>query len=107
MAQMTWDVIVDICRQYDSRMKSKELYAVFSDPTNGLGSVIENIDAHLAYQLKLQNDGVMFAAGPLAGGDGLEYHRHGALFYHAESMKQAAEIAAADPMHGAGPVPSA
>ena len=102
MAQMTWDSVVEFCRQHDSRMKTKELYAVFSDPTNGLGPVMENIEAHLAYQLKLEDDGVMFAAGPLAGGEGVEYLGHGVFIYHADSMEQAAEIAAADPMHITG-----
>lgn len=102
MARMTWDTVVEFCRQHDARMKTKELYAVFSDPTNGLGPVMENIEPHLAYQLKLEEDGIMFAAGPLAGGDGSEYFGHGVFFYHADSMEQATKIAAADPMHISG-----
>jgi hypothetical protein len=100
MANMTWDRLVEFCRQQNLDIMTKELYAVFSDPVDGLGPVLENVEAHLAYQIKLQNEGIMFAAGPLAAGS--EYEGHGIFFYHADSLEQATEIAAADPMHVAG-----
>jgi uncharacterized protein len=103
MAKMTWNEVIEFCRRQEHlNLKTKELYIVFSEPTDGLVPVLENIDAHLAYQTKLENDGVMFAAGPLASEDGSEYFGHGIFVYHAESMDHAVQIAAADPMHKVG-----
>lgn len=104
MAKMTWNEVIEFCRQQGSSlmMMTKELYVVFSEPTNGLTPVMENMDDHLAYQTRLHNDGVMFAAGPLASEDGSEYLGHGIFIYHAESMEQAVQIAESDPMHIAG-----
>lgn len=104
MSKMTWNETVEFCRQQDSSlvMMTKELFVVFSEPTNGIAPIMENIEDHLAYQTKLHNDGVMFAAGPLGSEDGSEYFGHGIFVYHAESIEQASQIAAADPMHIAG-----
>lgn len=102
MARMTWNEVIEFCRKQDLGLKTKELYAVFSEPTNGIEPVMEVIDEHLAYQTKLEKAGVMFAAGPLASEDGSEYLGDGIFIYHAESIEHATEIAAADPMHKAG-----
>jgi uncharacterized protein len=104
MSKMTWNETVAFCRQQDSSlvMMTKELYVVFSEPTNGIEPIMENIEEHLAYQTKLHNDGVMFAAGPLGSEDGSDYFGEGIFVYHAESLDQAAQIAAADPMHKSG-----
>ena len=40
-------------------MLQKQLYAVFTAPTNGLGPVMENIEEHLRFQVKLEQDGIM------------------------------------------------
>jgi hypothetical protein len=99
MAKMTWNEVIEFCRQPGSSlmMMTKELYVVFSEPTNGLTPIMENMDDHLAYQTRLHNDGVMFAAGPLASEDGSEYLGQGIFIYHAESMEQAVRIAESDP----------
>jgi uncharacterized protein YciI len=104
MAELTWNELIEFCRQQDGKlmMMTKELYIVFSEPTNGLAPIMENIDEHLAYQTKLHNDGVMFAAGPVAGGGGSEYLGDGVFVYHADSLEQAVQIAESDPMHIAG-----
>jgi uncharacterized protein len=78
-----------------------DLYRFFR-PNEWTGPVLENLDGHLAYQIKLQNDGVMFAAGSLASEDGAEFLGHGIFVYHAKSMEHAFQIAASDPMHMAG-----
>jgi uncharacterized protein len=102
MPKMTWNELIELCRRQDLNLMTKELFNRFSDPTNGLGPVLENLDDHLAYQIKLQNDGVMFAAGPLASEDGAEFLGHGIFVYHANSMDHAVQIAASHPMHMAG-----
>lgn len=78
------------------------LYVVSSKPTNGLGPVIESIDDHLAYQTKLEREGIMFAAGPLANDDATEWLGDGLFMYRADSLENAQAIAAADPMHSSG-----
>jgi uncharacterized protein len=43
---------------------AKQLYVVFSSAADGMKPVMENIKEHLAFQLELEKDGTMFAAGP-------------------------------------------
>ena len=43
---------------------AKQLYVVFTKPANGMGPVMANIGPHLAFQKSLEDEGVMFAAGP-------------------------------------------
>ena len=45
-------------------MLSKQLYAVFTRPVNGLGPVMKNLDEHLKFQISLEERGVMYGAGP-------------------------------------------
>ena len=47
-----------------SKMLNKDLYVVFTKPTNGLGPVMENIEEHLKFQVSLEEKGIMFGAGP-------------------------------------------
>ena len=46
-------------------MLQKQLYAIFTTPTDGLGPVFAVIEEHLKFQVQLEKDGIMFAAGPL------------------------------------------
>jgi uncharacterized protein YciI len=58
------------------------------------------IPAHLANQVRLEKEGIMFAAGPLTKEDGT---RHGGMFVlRANSFAEARAIADADPLHKAG-----
>jgi uncharacterized protein YciI len=68
----------------------------------GLRDDTSGIQPHLAYQTKLELDGTMFAAGPLASDDLLEWLGEGLFVYHAESIKRATQYAEADPMHTSG-----
>jgi len=43
---------------------AKQLYVVFTSPTNGIGPVMENLARHLEFQETLEKKGIMFAAGP-------------------------------------------
>ena len=45
-------------------MLQKQLYAVFTSPANGMGPVMANIEAHLKFQVELEQKGIMFGAGP-------------------------------------------
>jgi uncharacterized protein YciI len=78
---------------------AKQLYAVFTTPVDGIGPVMENLAIHLQYQEKLENEGVMFAAGPHWTDDEQDWEGDGLVIYRAASLAEAKSIAAKDPMH--------
>ena len=47
-----------------SEMLNKDLYVVFTKPTNGMIPVMENLEDHLKFQVSLEKQGIMFGAGP-------------------------------------------
>lgn len=81
---------------------AKQLYVIFTRPTQGMGPIMENLERHLAYQEKLEADGIMFAAGPHWTDDGARWEGEGLVVYRAGSLEEATAIAAADPMHASG-----
>jgi uncharacterized protein YciI len=83
-------------------MLRKQLYVVFTTPTNGLGPVMENIEPHLKYQIELEEKGIMFGAGPFWTDDEKTWQGEGMVIIRADSMAEAEKIAAADPMHACG-----
>ena len=76
---------------------AKQLYVVFTKPANGIGSVMENLAAHLAFQEKLETDGVIFAAGPKWTVDEQAWEGDGMVVIRARSLNEAKEIASRDP----------
>lgn len=85
-----------------SGMLQKQLYAIFTTPTDGLGPVFANIEAHLAFQVQLERDGIMFAAGPLWSDDEQHWEGEGMVIVRAGSRAEAIAIAERDPMHVSG-----
>ncbi len=83
-------------------MLQKQLYVVFTTPTNGLGPVMENIGPHLEFQVSLEDRGIMFGAGPFWSDDETEWLGEGMVIIRAGSLEEAKEIAASDPMHSSG-----
>ena len=79
-----------------------QLYAVFTEPAGGMDAVLELMGPHLGYQKKLEEEGIMFAAGPFADDDEQIWSGAGMVIIRADSVAHAKEIAAADPMHQAG-----
>ena len=57
------------------------------------------LPAHLDHQVKLEKEGVLFAAGPLDAEDG---SRRGLIVIRAESFADARRIADTDPFHAEG-----
>ncbi len=96
----TWDEMVGKCTELG--LLAKKLYVVFTSPTNGLGPVMENLDEHLAYQMKIQNDGIMFGAGPFPDDQEKNWEGEGMVIIRADSLAAAKEIADNDPMHKSG-----
>ena len=98
--EMPWKELVDYSETHD--LLAKRLYVVFSEPTDGLGPVMDTLDPHVAHQTRLEMDGTMFAAGPLATDDEQSWRGEGMFVYRAGSMEEARGYAESDPMHQAG-----
>ncbi|MCW5770378.1 MAG: hypothetical protein KIT16_01985 [Rhodospirillaceae bacterium] len=83
-------------------MLQKQLYVVFTTPTNGLGPVLENLEKHLEFQCSLERHGIMFGAGPFWADNETDWHGEGMVIIRAGSLAEAKRIAAEDPMHQSG-----
>jgi uncharacterized protein YciI len=90
--------ILNACKD----MLCKDLYVVFTTPTNGLGPVMENLDKHLEFQIHLEKTGVMFGAGPFFADNESDWNGEGMVIIRANSLADAQQIAAKDPMHQCG-----
>ena len=97
---MPWADLLAWSQGHD--LLAKRLYAVLSEPVRGLQPVLDNLDPHVAYQTRLEHEGVMFAAGPLSDDAEQEWHGDGLFIYRAESRAAAVKLAEADPMHACG-----
>ncbi len=95
-------VTKDDVMQASKGMLQKQFYVVFSTPTNGIGPVMENLEAHLAHQCKIEADGIMVAAGPYWTDDEKQWEGEGMFVIRARSLAHAKELAASDPMHKCG-----
>lgn len=95
-------VTKDDVMQASKGMLQKQFYVVFSTPTSGIGPVMENLDAHLAHQCKIEADGIMVAAGPHWTDDETQWEGEGMFVIRARSLTHAKELAASDPMHKCG-----
>ena len=90
--------ILNACRG----MLQKQLYVVFTTPANGMGPVMANIEAHLKFQIELEQKGIMFGAGPFWTDDEKQWQGEGMVIIRAGSLDAAKKIAASDPMHASG-----
>ncbi len=83
-------------------MLQKQLFVVFTSPTNGMGPVMENIEEHLKFQVELEQRGIMLGAGPFWADDEHTWNGEGMVIIRADSLAHAREIAETDPMHASG-----
>jgi hypothetical protein len=83
-------------------MLQKQMYVYFTTPVNGMGPVMENLEAHLEFQVGLEKKGIMFGAGPHWTDDEKRWEGDGMVIIRAASLAEAKEIAASDPMHASG-----
>lgn len=83
-------------------MLQRQLYAIFTTPTDGLGPVFANIEEHLQFQVQLEQDGILYAAGPMWTDDEENWEGEGLVVVKAASRAEAIAIAERDPMHKAG-----
>jgi uncharacterized protein YciI len=63
---------------------------------------MENIKEHIAFQVELERDGTMFAAGRNWTDDEKSWEGDSMVVVRAKSLAEAKEIAARDPMHKSG-----
>ncbi len=83
------------------KMLHKRLYVIFSDPTEKGGERRKIFPKHIAYQLKLEKAGILFAAGPFTDAKGKPTGA-GMIVVRAKSMAEARRIADNDPFHKQG-----
>ena len=82
-------------------MLQKQLYAIFTVPTGGIGPILANLEEHLDFQVELERDGIMFAAGPMWTDDEQSWEGDGMVVVRAASRARPIAIAERDPMHAA------
>ena len=82
-------------------MLSKTFFAIVTQAASGTPPerLQATLPAHLDHQVRLEKDGVLFAAGPLDAEDG---SRRGLIVIRAESFEDARRIADTDPFHAEG-----
>jgi uncharacterized protein YciI len=78
---------------------AKQLCVVFTTPTDGIGPVMENVKEHLAFQVRLEKEGIMFAAGPNWTDDEKSWDGDGMVVIRANSLADGKKIMQRDPMH--------
>src|SRR5262249_48584263 len=69
---------------------------------NGIGPVMKNVKEHLAFQVRLEKEGIMFAAGPNWTDDEKSWDGDGMVVIRANSLADAKKIMERDPMHKSG-----
>ena len=82
-------------------MLQKDLYVIFTRPVAPREELMKVLPQHLARQVELEKQGILFAAGPMESQD-KDKTRTGMIIVRASSFEEADEIAKADPFHAAG-----
>jgi uncharacterized protein len=94
------DDVKSICQK--EGFLAKQVYVVFTTPTGGMEPVMASLNKHLAFQVELEAQGIMVAAGPHWTDGEQEWKGEGMVVIRAGSLAEAKEIAARDPMHKSG-----
>ena len=100
MAKASWQGMIDNVAA--KGLLAKRMYVVFTSPAGSMEAIMENLQAHLAYQIDLEARGIMFGAGPFADDTESEWEGEGMVIVRASSLAEARAIAEADPMHKSG-----
>lgn len=79
----------------------KDFFAIITKAKEGVApdALAAKLPAHLEHQVKLEQEGILFAAGPLMAEDG---SRRGLIVIRAGSYDEARKIADTDPFHAEG-----
>ncbi len=95
-----WDEVLG--RSKGLGFLAQQFFVVLTEPTNSLAEIEEVLKEHLQYQVKLEKQGRMFAAGPLCDVATGSWLGRGLVIIRADSLEEAKDIAAGDPMHVSG-----
>ena len=76
-----------------SEMLNKDLYVVFTKPTNGMIPVMENLEDHLKFQVSLEKQGIMFGAGPFWEDNEIDWNGEGMVIIRANSIEHLSMLA--------------
>jgi uncharacterized protein YciI len=82
-------------------MLGKPLWVIVTKAVVARDKVLPFLEAHLAHQVRLEKEGIMFAAGPLQNEDGSRTES-GMIVIRAADAAEARRIADSDPMHKNG-----
>lgn len=85
-----------------SAMLQKQLYAIITTPAGGIEPILAVLDEHLAFQVGLEREGVLYAAGPMWSDDEQGWDGDGMVVVRSGSRAEAIAIAERDPMHRSG-----
>jgi uncharacterized protein YciI len=80
-----------------SRMLGKKFWIIETHGVPGAAPAPEMMRKHLERQIALEKSGILFAAGPVMGGEA----PYGMIVVRATSREEAKKIADGDPMHAA------
>lgn len=78
----------------------RQFYVIHTVPNAPREAIERMLPEHLAHQVRLEQDGIMFAAGPMANDDGSP--AGGLIVIRAKDFAEARRIADSDPFHKAG-----
>ncbi len=84
-----------------AKMLHKKLYIIFSEPTEKTGDRRKIFPKHIEYQLKIERQGILFAAGPFVDAKD-KPQGPGMIVIRAKNMAAAKRVAEADPFHKQG-----
>jgi uncharacterized protein YciI len=102
MGEASMGIPVEDVMKASSRMLQKQLYAILTVPTAGVGPILERLEEHLAFQVSLERDGILYAAGPMWTDDEKTWTGDGMVVVRAGSREEAVALAERDPMHASG-----
>ena len=83
-------------------MLQLQLYVIHTTPASGMGPVMANLEAHLAYQQEMERTGVYVGAGPHWEDDEETWKGDGMIVLRAGNLAGARKVAENDPMHSGG-----
>ena len=78
----------------------KEMYVIISTEVVPRDKIVEVLPEHLEHQMRLEKEGIIFAAGPMFKEDGKG--GRGLIVVRADSFEAAKAIAQSDPFHQRG-----
>jgi uncharacterized protein len=87
--------------QLSAKMLRKQLWVVMTRAVAPAAEVMRHLKAHLQHQIRLEQAGIMFGAGP-ATKPGDAAPSFGLIIIRAKNEAEARRIADSDPMHAAG-----